>query len=60
MTTQCCNCHRVKSPKGWKNPRDNEFAPDTVSHTYCPACYSEFRVELAEWQKNNARTQMSS
>ncbi len=60
MTTQCCSCHKVRSPKGWKNPRDNEFAPDTISHTYCPACYSAVRTELAQLQKSRSRTRSSS
>ncbi len=42
------------------NPRDNEFAPDTVSHTYCPACYSAVRTKLAQLKNNRARTRMSS
>ena len=54
MTRQCCSCHKVQSPKGWKNPREADFVPETASHTYCPACYSDFRVEFEEWKRHNS------
>jgi len=60
MTVQCCSCHKVRSPKGWKNPGDSDFAPEVASHTYCPACYSAFRDELEQWKERRARTRMSS
>ena len=60
MTAQCCCCQKVRSPKGWKNPGKGDIAPENVSHTYCPACYAEFRTELEQWKKRLARKQMSS
>ncbi len=60
MTVQCCSCHKVRSPKGWKNPSEIDLVPEAVSHTYCPACYSEFRGEIEQWKRQRARARFSS
>jgi hypothetical protein len=60
MTAQCCCCQKIRGSTGWKSPGKGDIAPDTVSHTYCPACYAELRTELKQWKKRLARKRLSS
>ena len=44
MTIQCCMCHKIRERSEWI--RSEVPRRDEVSHTYCPACFDEFKAEL--------------
>lgn len=44
MTVQCCKCKRVRVAGRWG--AHSCHAAEIVSHTYCPTCADEFRIEL--------------
>ena len=54
MTVQCCNCHKIRGPKGWKDPEKMDLSTVAVSHTYCPACYAYFRLKMEQWKRRRA------
>jgi hypothetical protein len=54
MTAQCCNCQKVRSPQGWRMPIKAELITKQVTHTYCPTCYSEARLYIEKWKRDNA------
>ena len=43
MIIQCCMCHRVKRGSGWARVRNAPEISRSASHTFCPACETEFR-----------------
>ena len=44
MTVQCCKCNRIQVGEDWIDRLEPPEGP--VSHTYCPICYLEARIEF--------------
>lgn len=43
MTIQCCKCKRLRNGQEWTETVGSLEGP--VSHSYCPACLTETRIE---------------
>lgn len=44
MTVICCKCKRIRTAEGWRQPVGE--LDSNVSHSYCPPCALEARIEL--------------
>ncbi len=53
MTVQCCKCKKIRVGDEWIEGEASDIL--AVSHTYCPACFLEARVEVSNAHASNSR-----
>jgi hypothetical protein len=53
MTVQCCKCKRLRLGDEWVEPLEHKL--QHASHTYCPQCADETRLEYFSALASQAR-----
>lgn len=52
MLVRCCVCERVKADDRWVHGSDSE--DPMVTHTYCPKCHQQVKLEIDQWVQKMA------